>query len=127
MMIYVSMQALCNAWQKACECTTPSKLLIPPGTYDLAPVVFGGPCKNPVTVEVQGTLKTSTDKSAYTKERAWLLFEEIDHLTITGNKQGVFDGQGSCFWKDSKCRHNNNCRLELPAVSMHFPSFFSLT
>lgn len=95
--------------------------MIPPEKYDLSAVIFEGPCKSPsIVFEVLGTLMASTDKNSYdANEKAWIKFCNIDHLTLAGNKQGVFNGQGECFWKDSKCIHKQDCKLELPDVSNH--------
>lgn len=113
------MQALLAAWKQVCECPTPSKLLIPPGDFEVAAVAFMGPCKCPsITFEIMGTLKATKDKTVYnTGDKAWIKFDDVTNLNVIGNKKGVFNGQGEAFWADSKCVHQQNCNLELPAVS----------
>ena len=112
----VYIQALTKVWVQACQSVAPAKVLIPPGTFEMSPVVLGGPCKNPIIFEIQGTLKADTNKNAYT-DRTWVAFENIDGLQVTG--KGTFDGQGPSFWSSSKCVHQNDCQLELPSVSIN--------
>lgn len=83
------------AWGKACACTEPSKILIPKGLFLLSPVTLQGPCKCAVELEVQGTLKASSDNKAG-KEGGWVTFQRIDQFTLTG--EGIFDGQGEKAW-----------------------------
>ena len=105
-------EALTKAWVQACQSPTPAKVFIPPGTFEIGPVCLEGPCKSPITFEIQGTVKATTDLTAYT-ERTWFKFEEIDGFQLIG--RGTFDGQGPSFWGQSKCRHNTACRIELPS------------
>ncbi|XP_044477726.1 exopolygalacturonase-like [Mangifera indica] len=88
-------QALMAAWGKACACTEPSKILIPKGLFLLSPVTLQGPCKCAVELEVQGTLKASSNNKAG-KEGGWVTFQRIDQFTLTG--EGIFDGQGEKAW-----------------------------
>ena len=104
--------ALTKVWVQACQSVAPAKVLIPPGTFEMSPVLLEGPCKNPIIFEIQGTLKADTNKNAYT-DRTWFAFEKIDGLQVTG--KGTFDGQGPSFWSSSKCVHQNDCKLELPS------------
>ncbi|KAI9176354.1 hypothetical protein LWI28_019100 [Acer negundo] len=96
-------QALTLAFKEACASTTESKVLIPKGTYKLSAVKLEGPCKAPIEIQVQATLIALTEK---TTEPSWVLFNHIDHLTVSGG--GVFDGQGSTAW--GKCGRTDYCR-----------------
>ncbi|KAF8036820.1 hypothetical protein BT93_C2515 [Corymbia citriodora subsp. variegata] len=108
--------AFIKAWNAACHNSGPAKLVIPAGTYLCGPVVFQGPCpgSNPITVEVNGNIKASTDISAYSEDW-WFSFELIDGLVLKG---GVFDGQGETAWPYNDCKQNSDCQ-HLP-VSLKF-------
>jgi len=50
-------KALTSAWVEACTSTTTSRIVIPSGTYQMTHVVVKGPCKAPIEIEVDGTIK----------------------------------------------------------------------
>ncbi|GAV92593.1 Glyco_hydro_28 domain-containing protein, partial [Cephalotus follicularis] len=110
-----NVQAIMQAWNAACKAGGQAKVVIPTGTFLAGPVMFQGPCKGPMVIEVQGTLKASTDVSQYT-DNLWFGFEAINGLSITGT--GTFDGQGGSVWKYNDCDTNSNCKM-LPS-SLHF-------
>ncbi|XP_024959734.1 polygalacturonase-like [Cynara cardunculus var. scolymus] len=88
-------KALCDAWSAACSATTPSKLLIPSGTFCLNVVEFKGPCKAPITVKIDGTLKGPEDPAVIPKGVQWITFSYVSALTITGC--GTLDGAGGAI------------------------------
>ncbi|XP_055962114.1 exopolygalacturonase clone GBGE184-like isoform X2 [Mercurialis annua] len=88
-----------KTWRAACDSGSASRMLIPKGKFVAGPMVFVGPCKGKITVEVQGYIKATTDLSDYTDPN-WISFERIDGLTMIGS--GTFDGQGSASWKYNK-------------------------
>ncbi|KAL5798052.1 hypothetical protein ACOSQ2_002872 [Xanthoceras sorbifolium] len=96
-------QALTSAFTEACASTTPSKVLVPKGTYNLSPVKISGPCKAPIEIQVHGIIIAQTENDPAT---TWVSFQYIDHLTLSGG--GVFDGQGHKVW--GKCGNNNYCK-----------------
>ncbi|TXG55627.1 hypothetical protein EZV62_020883 [Acer yangbiense] len=96
-------QALTSAYKEACASTTPSKVVVPKGTYNLSPVNFEGPCKAPIEFQFQGTFIAATEK---TTEESWVAFSNINGLTVSGG--GVFDGQGPTAW--GKCEKNEYCK-----------------
>ncbi|TXG63381.1 hypothetical protein EZV62_010375 [Acer yangbiense] len=53
--------ALTKVWVQACQSVAPAKVLIPPGTFEISPVLLEGPCKNPIIFEIQEEL--SMDKA----------------------------------------------------------------
>lgn len=101
-------QAFMKAWVAACKSSSPARLVIPKGTYVTGPVIFEGPCESEITVDVQGTVKATTDISDYSEQK-WFLFQSITGLTVTGG--GTFDGQGESAWKYNDCKSNSNCEL----------------
>ncbi|GLT30829.1 hypothetical protein SLA2020_056130 [Shorea laevis] len=98
-------KALLSAWKEACAFTSSSKVVIPPGTYLLNPILLEGPCKAPVEIQVQGTIKAPIDLGIF-KDPSWVTFSNIDHLTLSGG--GVFDGQGTNVW-GKNCNKNSFC------------------
>lgn len=89
--------------------------MIPSGTYALGQTIIQGPCKSPITVIVQGTLKAPIDTSHFKPDAGWVAFQYIDHFTLAGN--GVFDGQGTTLWGKA-CGRASYCN-NLPIVSSH--------
>jgi galacturan 1,4-alpha-galacturonidase len=109
-----------KAWVAACKSSGPAaKLVFPKGTYLTGPVTFAGPCTvSEITVEVQGTIKATTDVSDYSSPE-WFSFESIDGLRLYGTGGG-FNGQGEASWKYNDCHDNSQCQL-LATVSMKIP------
>ncbi|KAJ4757109.1 Pectin lyase-like superfamily protein [Rhynchospora pubera] len=102
--------AFLTTWKAACACSGNVELLIPQGTYYLGQTVFRGPCKfNTITVNLQGTLKASTDLSRFGKGDDWVEFSFFNGLTLTGG--GIFDGQGSASWSKNECPTKKNCKV----------------
>lgn len=101
-------QAFMKAWNAACHTRGKARLLVPQGEFLLNPVIFQGPCSTstPIIVQIVGTLKATTDVSAYTDD-AWIQFEAIDGLIVTGG--GILNGQGASFWKYNDCSGSSYC------------------
>ncbi|GAA0167614.1 hypothetical protein LIER_22502 [Lithospermum erythrorhizon] len=96
-------QALLKAWSLACQSNTGGTVTVPKGTFLVNTVTFQGPCKGPMTFNVNGILKAPTTPS--TGEDHWILFSNVDGLTISG--KGVFDGQGPNAW--ITCKNGGSC------------------
>ncbi|XP_021889179.1 exopolygalacturonase clone GBGE184-like [Carica papaya] len=104
-----NVEAIMDAWLAACNNPTPAKVVIPEGEFLTGPVVFQGPCKaKPITVEVLGTVRATTDISEYTSGE-WFMFEYIDGLILTGT--GTFHGSGETAWQYNNCANNNRCQM----------------
>lgn len=118
--LYYVMQAFRAAWMAACKnSTTPATLLIPEGTFVSGQTLFAGPCisPKPITVEVIGTVKATTDLSEYYSPE-WFTFLSIDGLVLKGG--GIFDGQGAISWPFNDCKKNKGNCVSLPSVSIPF-------
>ena len=100
-------QPLANAWKDACAATTPSRVIVPKGTFQLKGAVFKGPCKAPITVQVDGILQAPPIEAQLANKEFWVQFLEVERLTVSGT--GTFDGQGQNSWKDNDCNKNSNC------------------
>ncbi|KAK6161076.1 hypothetical protein DH2020_004457 [Rehmannia glutinosa] len=111
-----STQAFSKAWQEACGFIGNGRVrvVIPPGIYKLSELIFQGPCKSPtpITILLQGTLQAVSDISAYPNQ-AWISFDEINGLILTGG--GTIDGQGQALWEYNDCKTNPDC-THLPAA-----------
>ncbi|KAL5794251.1 hypothetical protein ACOSP7_002845 [Xanthoceras sorbifolium] len=92
----LSSQALSSAFKEACESPTPSKVLIPKGTFLLGQVKLEGPCKAALELEVQGTVIAKTEPGIMKEQGSWVTFERINGFTMFGG--GTFDGQGPKAW-----------------------------
>ncbi|CAA7025814.1 unnamed protein product [Microthlaspi erraticum] len=100
--------AFAKAWMEACQWSGGrSTVYVPPGIFDLPQVMFTGPCKNPVTFLIEGTLLAPRSPDAI-KGDAWIIFKDVDYLTVTGG--GLLDGQGSYSWPHNDCDKNSSCR-----------------
>ncbi|KAM6570409.1 hypothetical protein CsatB_018394 [Cannabis sativa] len=88
-----------KAWQKACSSNVPIVLVVPSqNTYLVKPIVFRGPCKSKVTVQIDGTIEAPSHPSDYNgHESNWLMFENINDLVVQGG--GTINGNGNSWWK----------------------------
>lgn len=71
---------------------------------------FEGPCTGQTLFKIDGTLVASSSGPGLDDQ--WLVFKNIDGLTISGT--GTFDGNGASTW--SRCKRFRNCDNR-PAVS----------
>ncbi|TVT98287.1 hypothetical protein EJB05_56419 [Eragrostis curvula] len=98
-----STKAVMDAWTSACAATGGSTLLVPKGDYLVGPLGFTGPCKGPITVQVDGNLLGSNDLAKY--NASWIEVTRVDNIVITGT--GTLDGQGTAVYsKDCKAMPN---------------------
>lgn len=87
--------------------------MIPKGIYFLSTATLDGPCKAPIELQVQGTVKAPADPGAF-KEPKWIAFNRIENFKLSGG--GVFDGQGTTAYKREGCKGHDYCG-SLPIVS----------
>ncbi|KAM3683555.1 hypothetical protein ACB098_12G156900 [Castanea mollissima] len=85
-------QALTKAWKVVCAIAG-SKVVISEGAYKLGLVTLLGPCKGAIEFNLQGTLQAPSDVAAFNGKDAWVIFERINGLTVSG---------GGCD-KDKNC------------------------
>ncbi|XP_030941271.1 polygalacturonase-like [Quercus lobata] len=98
-----STQAFVSAWTKACASVSSAMIYVPAGRFYLGQVVFSGPCKNnAITVRIAGTLVAPSDYTVLGNTGTWLLFEQVNGVTISG---GILDGQGTGLWS---CKASGN-------------------
>ncbi|XP_062103582.1 exopolygalacturonase-like [Humulus lupulus] len=99
-------QALSTAWKNACASLTQSELFIPNGVFYLKRAILQGPCKAPIKVQLQGTLRATNDLTGFNEEDGWVTFKYINGLTLMGG--GTFDGQGKSVW-GKQCGQGKYC------------------
>ncbi|TVU14879.1 hypothetical protein EJB05_38376, partial [Eragrostis curvula] len=97
----ISAKAFAGAWAAACVAGAPSASIHVPArkTFLVGPVAFQGPCASPrITVKVMGniTAPPACSWSGGTKVDYWLMFYQVDGLTVTG--KGMLDGNGESWW-----------------------------
>ena len=101
-------KALQNAWKEACASTSPSKIVVPGGTFSLKDVDFKGPCKAPIEVQVDGIIQAPKNPDQLNGADQWIKFGYVDFFTLSGH--GTFDGLGETAWKQNDCGTNKNCK-----------------
>ncbi|KAE8681434.1 Polygalacturonase [Hibiscus syriacus] len=87
---------LLDAWKEAYASPTPTKIVIPEGTYLLSQATLEDLCKAPIELQVQGNIKAPTDPK-YFKEPKWVSFLHVENFKLFGG--GAFDGQGTTAYK----------------------------
>ncbi|XP_073157517.1 polygalacturonase-like [Henckelia pumila] len=118
-------QAFSRAWEKACNSTNPSTIVVPRGkTYYIKHVNFPGPCKSPVSMEIQGTIK-ATSEMYDTPKRLWIKFEDVADMNVFGG--GTIDGNGEIWWKNScKIKKTKPCQTQSAPTAMTFKNSVNL-
>ncbi|GAA0141250.1 hypothetical protein Leryth_006462 [Lithospermum erythrorhizon] len=107
--------AMLNAFKEACALTSPSIILIPIGEFYVKQVMFQGPCKAPIGINLQGTIIAPADPSQIDAKNDWFTVRYLDNLSIFGG--GSMDGQGKRSW-DLKAQKQD---IKLSALfSMYF-------
>ncbi|CAI0376035.1 unnamed protein product [Linum tenue] len=94
-------QILTKTWTDACASPTGATIVIPAGTYKCGVVEFKGPCKGPITFQVDGTLQAPTSPDG----DSWITFCSFENLAVTGT--GTFDGMGSAIYGKQKSKAVN--------------------
>ncbi|XP_047311093.1 polygalacturonase-like [Impatiens glandulifera] len=97
-----SSQAFLKAWGAACSSAEPSLIYIPDGHFLInSSLTFKGPCKNRINIRILGTLFAPTDFRALAATHSWILFIQVNRITLTGG--GTLDAKAAAFWA---CRRN---------------------
>ncbi|KAI3846206.1 hypothetical protein MKX03_006890 [Papaver bracteatum] len=97
-------KAFLKAWKEACSSKHNINLVIPEKKlYLLKPATFLGPCKSNITIEIDGAIEASVDRSDY--KGHWIIFRKIKNLIVEG--YGTINGNGNIWWKNS-CKTNSS-------------------
>ncbi|KAL8473937.1 hypothetical protein ACS0TY_030696 [Phlomoides rotata] len=112
-------------WKEAVVSLSPSKILIPEGTWMLSQLILEGQNKAPIELELRGTLQADSNvNNLPDKTREWITVNYVTNFTISGG--GVFDGHGTEAWKSNNCNKNEKC-AKLPynlSFNSHNNSYF---
>ncbi|KAG6741217.1 hypothetical protein POTOM_054449 [Populus tomentosa] len=110
-----STQPFLKAWSAACSSASPSTIYVPKGRYLLKATVFRGPCKNKITVQIDGTLVAPTDYRALGNSGYWILFIKVNRVSVFG---GTLDAKGAGFWACQKS--GQNCPVGARSITFNW-------
>lgn len=100
-----------SGWKEACASTSTEPVEIYfSGTYTLKPVELKGPCKGPVKIIMDGTVRALVKQKDVGGDH-WIKISHVNDLTIGG--YAILDGQGKSAWKHNECSKNSNCKLSM--------------
>ncbi|XP_022640552.1 polygalacturonase-like [Vigna radiata var. radiata] len=103
-----------SGWKEACASTSTEPVEIYfSGTYTLKPVELKGPCKGPVKIIMDGTVRALVKQKDVGGDH-WIKISHVNDLTIGG--YAILDGQGKSAWKHNECSKNSNCKLSMNFV-----------
>ncbi|KAK7327659.1 hypothetical protein VNO77_21744 [Canavalia gladiata] len=111
-------KAFISAWTQACASTTAVKIVIPAGTYNMGVIDLKGPCKAPIEIKVDGTIKAPANPDLLKNAYQWIKFGYLNALTISG--RGIFDGQGAVAWTQNDCHKNTKCKMHTMNFGFNF-------
>ncbi|XP_061356010.1 polygalacturonase-like [Gastrolobium bilobum] len=110
-----STTAFLNAWGKACASSNPASIYVPQGRFLLGSATFSGKCSNnAISIAIDGTLVAPSDISVISEAGNWLLFENVDGVSIRG---GVLDAQGNALWE---CKNSGQSNCPSGATTLEF-------
>lgn len=98
-----STQPFLRAWTSACRSIQPATVYVPRGRYLIKAAVFRGPCRNRITVQIDGTLVAPNNYWELGNSGYWLLFIKVNRLSVIG---GTLDAKGAGFWACRKSGKN---------------------
>ncbi|KAK4343890.1 hypothetical protein RND71_036984 [Anisodus tanguticus] len=108
-------QPFLKAWGAACSSVEPSTIYVPRGLYLLKSATFRGPCKNRITVRIDGTLVAPLDYWEIGNSGYWLLFIKVNGISVIG---GNLDAEGAAFWD---CRKSGkNCPVGARSITFNW-------
>ncbi|ESQ35087.1 hypothetical protein EUTSA_v10009641mg [Eutrema salsugineum] len=113
-----SANAFMKAWKDACAQSGSSRIYIPRETFYMSDVSFKGPCKGKIVFFLSGTLLSPVNANKF-KQEAWIDFQYVDNLVISGG--GTIDGQGSHSWSSNMndCGAGAMNRRRTPNMKFH--------
>ncbi|XP_051179282.1 probable polygalacturonase At1g80170 isoform X2 [Lolium perenne] len=99
-------KAFAATWNATCRDSSSPTMVIPGGrTFLLSQIRLNGPCKSPVTVQLDGNIVAPN--AIWTTTAANLLtFYRVNNLTVNGS--GQMDGNGAIWWT---CFNKKKCRV----------------
>ncbi|KAJ0249588.1 ExopolygalacturonaseGBGA483 [Hirschfeldia incana] len=101
-------KAFADAWKKACESKSPTKIKVQEGKYLVQTLEFKGPCKSAVTFEMDGHIIAPSKATPGKPHCGWINFEKLENFNLNGHG-AIFDGQGAHAWKINDCAKTGKC------------------
>ncbi|KAH7547639.1 hypothetical protein FEM48_Zijuj01G0331100 [Ziziphus jujuba var. spinosa] len=95
-------RAFVKAWASACGSQRAATMYVPKGRFLIKAVQFSGPCRNRVTVQMDGTLVAPSNYWDMGNSGFWILFIKVTDLAVIG---GTLDAKGPAFWA---CRRSGS-------------------
>lgn len=106
------MQELSKLFKEACACVDRSTVLIPKGEFRLGEIEMMGPCKAPIVIVLQGTVRADGNVNG---KDYWIAFRRITNFRLNGG--GIFDGEGNASWRANNCHKTSLTQCKrLPIV-----------
>ncbi|VAH58484.1 unnamed protein product [Triticum turgidum subsp. durum] len=104
-----------ETWESACRDSGGANVYVPAGrTFLLRDATFNGPCKSPITMQVDGDI-VAPSTLWQLRSSSVLTFHEVDNLTVDGS--GQIDGRGAPWWD---CHNHKKCSVRPMLVSFSF-------
>ncbi|CAN7025602.1 unnamed protein product [Brassica rapa subsp. trilocularis] len=106
---------LLKTFNEACQFPTRSSVLIPKGEYKLRQIEMMGPCKAPIRITLQGTVKADGNVNG---NDYWVAFRRINGFKLNGG--GIFDGEGNAAWRANNCHKMALTQCKKLPISIRF-------
>ncbi|ONM29629.1 Pectin lyase-like superfamily protein [Zea mays] len=115
-------KAFLAAWKAACSDEARPVVVVPGGrTFLLSQVTFQGPCKSPITIQLDGRI-VAPNRIWTTQPANLLVFHGVDSLTLDGN--GEIDGRGAIWWD---CYNHKRCNARPILLAFSFCDHLRVT
>ncbi|KAK6913096.1 Glycoside hydrolase, family 28, partial [Dillenia turbinata] len=100
-------KAFLATWAAACKAEASTMVVPSDSTFLVSPISFAGPSGAAnIVFQLDGKIIAPTGSKAWGKGTLkWIEFTKLKGITIRGN--GIIDGQGSVWWKDSNVRYSD--------------------
>ncbi|KAK6928351.1 Glycoside hydrolase, family 28 [Dillenia turbinata] len=94
-------------WAAACKAEESTMVVPSDSVFLVKPISFAGPnCTSNILFQLDGMIIAPTGSKAWGKGTLnWIEFTKLKGITIRGN--GIIDGQGSVWWKNSNVRYSD--------------------
>ncbi|XP_021912586.1 polygalacturonase-like [Carica papaya] len=110
-----STAAFLRAWSVACGSRNQATIYVPRGTFLIRNVVFGGPCKSRIVLQIDGSIVAPTSYWDLGNSGNWILFNKVSRIKIYG---GSFDARGAGYWA---CRRSGKkCPAGARSISFNW-------
>ncbi|KAI5666499.1 hypothetical protein M9H77_16352 [Catharanthus roseus] len=104
-----------QTWAAACGSIQAATIYVPKGRYLIKTATFRGPCKNKIDFKIDGTLVAPLDYTAVGNSGYWILFIQVNGLSVIGGK---LDAKASGFWA---CRQSGkNCPAGARSITFNW-------